>query len=567
MAPRPAGILARMGSQVPRGEEAAGGTWMGLAVLFVALVLRLQGITFGLDPQELDRAIFNNNLDERGMVDAVQKNLLHGNLDPGSFVFRGPAGFLVFGAVDAALVAALGLGREGGFAAARAALEANPSRVFLAHRCVNALAGAMTALLVFLIARREWGARAGLAAGLFLAAAYAHARDSHYGTVDVLWSLVGLWTLDRMWALWRAPEARGRAWRIGAGLGLSIGIKYHAVVLGLPLALLLLLRARREGVRGPMGVLARVGLGACATFLLLYPGLFVAPDTFRSIFGFQLATNTSLARGADLFRSIAFHLRHSLFTGLGEPVFALALLGLPSAWRHGGAARASALAAGLLSPLLFATAAFPVRYAMGLFPLLALLAGFAFVRLTQRLRPMRAGVLLVVALAPSLVRTVSLNRLLPRTDTRVEMLATLRARGLPASEVLAVGTHHGIPSPQRRAERLFTSYVAVLLGTGLERGELQVAPDFEEKLARLLAEPPRLILWDLSREDLVLPGKERVAELVRARYREVLRLDGRKADVPMHELREEGGGHMVPYGKPWTMSRPGPPLVLYERVD
>ncbi|MEQ1894689.1 MAG: glycosyltransferase family 39 protein, partial [Planctomycetota bacterium] len=415
-------------------------------VLGVALCLRVLGLHFGLDFADVDRTVLNNNVDERGMVETVQRNFLHGNLDPGSFAFRGPGGFLLFGAVDAACVGGLALTRSVGWAEARAALEANPSLVFLCHRLVNVLAGLLTTWLVFRIARREWGLRCGLAAGLLFACAYVPVREAHYGTVDVLWVLPGLWSLEQMLAWQRAPTGRGHGLRVGLALGLAVAIKYHAIFLALPLFVTLWrVGAQGQGGRAPRALrcAVEVGLVAALTLVALSPGVFVAPESFRSIVGFQLETNTAAAGSYDLLGALRFHLRYSLWFGLGEPVLLLAGFGALRAWGRGDAARWFLLCAALLSPLLYATSAHPVRYAMGLLPLFAFLAAQGFERLTARFSARVTGALLALVLAPSLARALTLGWLLPRPDTRVEMLAELRTRALPPAEVLAVGTPHG----------------------------------------------------------------------------------------------------------------------------
>jgi hypothetical protein len=47
----------------------------------------------------------------------------------------------------------------------------------------------------------------------------------------------------------------------------------------------------------------------------------------------------------------------------------------------------------------------------------------------------------------------------------------------------------------------------------------------------------------------------------------VLRLATRRGTVELPDPVSGTPAMMVAFEKPWRMSRPGPPLVLYERVD
>jgi len=57
--------------------------------------------------------------------------------------------------------------------------------------------------------------------------------------------------------------------------------------------------------------------------------------------------------------------------------------------------------------------------------------------------------------------------------------------------------------------------------------------------------------------------------VIEAEYRRVLRVDGRvdPAAVTLPEPAAGTPGFMLPYENPWAMTRPGPPLTLYERVQ
>src|SRR5262247_3042924 len=126
------------------------------AILLLALGLRLVGIAFGLDLSESRRVFLGGHNDELGMAQDVQAGFLHGDLNPRSFLFRGPGSFVLFGAADALVVGVEALGHEHGWQGVLADLERNPSLVHLVHRVVSALAGVLSVWLVVSMLRREF---------------------------------------------------------------------------------------------------------------------------------------------------------------------------------------------------------------------------------------------------------------------------------------------------------------------------------------------------------------------------------------------------------------------------
>jgi hypothetical protein len=158
-----------------------------------------------------------------------------------------------------------------------------------------------------------------------------------------------------------------------------------------------------------------------------------------------------------------------------------------------------------------------------------------------------------VALAPSLARSLVFDRILHQPDTRSEMLAFLRARGDPPHEVIAVGRMGSLPVAETAATRPFV-YHCKRRSKRPQRG-----------IEALLADPPRAILVSLSTPSFAIPDWDRLAPLLRARYRETLRLE--PGTVPFTYERVGTPALMITYARPWRQSRPGSRLVLYERVD
>jgi len=531
-----------------------------LLLLLVAASLRLAGITFGLDFDDVRGAVLNNQVDERGMVVSVQEGLLRGHLHPGDFLHRGPGAYYLLGAIDAAVLAARAP-FGGGWAAQLARLEQNSSLLHLLHRLVSAAAGVLTVALLVRVCHRELGRRTALLAGALLAVGYLHVRESHFGTVDVLWGLFTLLTVDQALLLVRDPSPRRYA-LTGLLAGLTTAVKYfgallvaHLVVAHFAARAAITAPGARPGPRRLLLGLLCVGAG----FALLSPFLLFAAGDLVDMVGWSVHNIGADPSGGGLGSAIAHHARWTLAVGMGEPAFVLALAGLVLGWRRGGPARLLAVFALLLLPCLLVTGHHPVRFGVAPVVLLTPLAALATDALLSlpalRSRAAQVAVLALV-LAPSVLRSVAFDRLVVRPDTRPEMLRRLDASGAAQADIVGVGLY-GLPRVQDGQLLPFTDLCRrILRGEGPTPAELEAAP-------------PRFILRDLSSGLPDSVAWDALAPLVARRYREALVLEPRP-DPSAVELPDHAAGtptHMIPFGNPWAMTRPGAALVLYERTD
>jgi len=533
---------------------------MGLAgILLGATWLRFSGITAGLDLEDPDRAILERYTDEASMVSSVQTRLLHGSLNPGSFLYRGPAGFLVFGAGDAAVLAGRALVHEQGWSGARAELERNPSLLHLVHRTISSLAGVLSVLVLVRLVRREFDPQSALAAGLVQATSYAHVFLSKHGTVDALWGLGTLACLDRFFLLVGAPS---RKHYILGGLliGATAAIKYFGALLVVPLVaahFIARARARRTGGAPPAhaGLLVALALVPLAA-LALFPGVFSAMgDLARSVTrGFELVAPE--AEPGTLLDGLAFHGYYTLWVGLGEPVLLLSLAGLVLAWHGGSTGRLLVLLIALLAPTPFLSRIPILRYATPLLVALPAAAGIALAAVARWLHPLAACAVIVLGVIPSFVRCIAFNRVIVRPDTRVEVLEFLRERAEPRDQVLALGHPNRLPrvAGNQPREQPYRSFF-FLKGAGrLDEQDV-------------VAAPPHTLLVDLSQGSRMSTGQAWLAQLIDTRFSEILRLSEHVGPGVFLPDPVTGPWLLVPFARPWSMSRPGPPLVVYERIE
>lgn len=253
--------------------------------------------------------------------------------------------------------------------------------------------------------------------------------------------------------------------------------------------------------------------------------------------------------------SLAFHGHYTLWIGLGEPVSLLALAGLALAWRRGSTGRLLALLLLLVAPTPFLSRAPLLRYAIPLLVCLPATAGMALAAGARRLHPVAATATTLAVILPSLVRCIAFDRVNARPDTRAEVLDLILERAEPRKEVLAIG--HPSMFPRHAYDRgpRYQPYQNFFL--------LDVAGRLDVR--SVVADPPHTMMVVVSDgpRQLLLP----LEALLRERYHEILRLtDHAGPDVVLPDP-VTGRWLMLPFARPWSVSRPGPRLVVYERND
>ncbi|MBC8065494.1 MAG: glycosyltransferase family 39 protein [Chlorobia bacterium] len=201
----------------------------------------------------------------------------------------------------------------------------------LAGRIISALAGAGTALIVFLALRRfsnDFGAFFG---GLAIAVAPVHVVHSQFQTVDVLATL--LIALSSFYAL-RLIKIEGLVEKssdvklaVLSGLfcGLSAGTKYTGIFCLLTVFTIALATQKKAGIK-----LCLIALGVTTvSFLLVTPGAILESGLFIRDFTFEMK-HTSEGHGlvfAGTSSGFIYHIAN-LFLGMGLILSILGLVGL-----------------------------------------------------------------------------------------------------------------------------------------------------------------------------------------------------------------------------------------------
>jgi hypothetical protein len=427
-----------------RGEgrmRAKFGRMAGLAtVLGVALALRLIGIRWGL-PDETH--LFSYYPDEfhslRGAI-----SLALGDLNPHFFNYGSLYLYLV--AIAAAisnptLFAAVATASPGG-----PVLPEALSRWTLDARIVTVILAVATVAVVYATARRIWGHREGLAAGLLLALAPLHVLHSHYATVDVPGALFTALACYFAVAMLDEASWRNVLWA-GAAAGLAASVKYGGgAAIVAPIVAWGIVRARERGTEDgpPWAMLPAMAGAALAAFALTSPYTFLDwPSAWQAI-SFEMdhmRTGDDPAMLALYPSGWGFQAANLAMAG-GYVMLAAAAVGLAGSVAAERREAWPLVAFGVVTFVMIAGAQVRYgRYAAPLLPVVAVLAaGVASDDLLAlargRVQPWLMAVAMALLLGGSVLGAGILDhRLLQglvtqdaRSETRSEALALLEAR-------------------------------------------------------------------------------------------------------------------------------------------
>jgi hypothetical protein len=434
-------------------EAPARHRWEFWALLALAFVVRFYGLRFGMPhvqarPDEL-------------VVIGVGKDFLSGDLNPK--FFRYPSLFMYVLAVCdyAYYVYGRAMGWFGSLEHFLSTFPVHWVPFFMIARVISAVAGTATVAAVYATGARLFDRlTAGLAA-FFLALAFLHVRDSHFGVTDVSMTLCV--TLSTLFLVRGALENRRMPFAIaGALAGAGASIKYNAVLMFVPLVTAVLVGSKGGRTRfhgGPEGKRGTAPFLEAANRAGLFGGLFTAAFVAGTPFAVldwrafirdvaAESTHIGVPHSFDLGYGGVYHVVFSLRYGLGLPLLTTGLVGFAWLakvdWRKAALLLAFPVAYYLL---LVPTRTVFVRYAIPLVPFLCLAAAWAIAR-AARVAAMKyrmpaaalACTASLVVVAPSVRAVGQLDRLFAATDSRVLLADWLRANVKPGSSIYVAGS-------------------------------------------------------------------------------------------------------------------------------
>src|SRR5262249_38136597 len=306
-----------------------------------------------------------------------------------------------------------------------AAIRATP--FLLVPRVLSVLAGVATIWLVYKLVDRLFDRLTAITSAFFVAVAFLHVRDSHFGVTDVpMTALVVAALVALSWAVENPTRVRG--WALcGALSGLAASTKYNGGLVLAPAVLtaVVTLIQSEPGARRKLlqGMAALVG-SAFIAFLCGTPYAILDAPHFLEGLRFDFS-HLMEGHGFVLGRGWIYHLTFSLWYGLGAPLLAAGLAGMVllaiTSWK-----KAIVI---LTFPVLYYVMVGRgytvfVRYITPVVPFLCVTAALLIVWIARQLAkeavvPTVTAVMAVVIALPSIQRAVAFDSLIGRTDTRV----------------------------------------------------------------------------------------------------------------------------------------------------
>ena len=420
------------------------------------------------------------------------------------------------------------------------------SPVYLTARLLSATAGLASVWVLFRAARRLFGDTTALIASLFLALAFLHVRDSHFGVTDVTATCL---VLVSFLFVVRFSESSSRRDLIIAAVtaGLAASTKYNAAIIALP-ALWIVRRLGRAALFAAVMFLA---------FALTSPYSFLEYDQFISALR-GISAHLATGHGVMLGRGWVVHLASSLRYGLGLPLLVAGLTGLLLLlWKQ---PREGVMVA------LFPVAYYVVigsgytvftRYILPVVPFLCLTAVFAVVNAGRALAawssrptlaPMTTWGLALLVVAPSAWSVVQFDRLLARTDSRVLAARWVELRFPNGASIAEVG---------RRSTNLF--FLPEGPATPSRYRTTMVTDDAAE-----VGEPDMVVVpRSLFDPGAVMPAR---ATALASHYTPLYVVDAQdlSAKGAVYDWQDE---FYLPLTGFAGIQRPGPNLTIYVRPD
>jgi 4-amino-4-deoxy-L-arabinose transferase-like glycosyltransferase len=322
-----------------------------------------------------------------------------------------------------------------------AAYFTDPFGFVLVPRIWSCLTGVATVVVTALLATEMFGPACGATAGVFLATSFGHVRESHWGSIDAPAIFFFIATLL---ATERYRQSARRADLVAAGVlaGCAAGFRYQLGLVALAPALAVALR--RPPRRSDVAALATAGLSSVLAFLAWSPfalrdGAAFMQDVVQQVDIAYRSPQQSLGLGA------------LLAAGNGVAVCALAALGVVRAVRCDPRASAPALAVALVLIALVGPAnRLFFRYLLPLSPLCAVFAAVGVEAIATRVqtgRRIATIALVAAAVAEPAGRTLALDALLARTDTRIEA-ATWLAANAPRGALVLLPSFAAYANPE-----------------------------------------------------------------------------------------------------------------------
>jgi 4-amino-4-deoxy-L-arabinose transferase-like glycosyltransferase len=521
-------------------------------VMTAGAILRLWGLRFGF-PHPVARP------DEEVIVDTALGVLR----DPNPHFFDWPTLFIYVTAAAYAVLFAVERAIGGAIRHATLAKAAFEPVLHLIPRALSATAGILTIAALFGAARELFSRRVALVAAGFLAVAFLHVRDSHFGVTDVP---VTFLTVCAFWAGIRCATRGVTQARVAiAGLlcGLATSTKYNAALVLLPAVVAIVSEIARERPRSTV-----LAVRAVAVLLLCAASGFLAGTPFalldhRTFWAAVTTVRSHLAGGHVVMarNGWTYHAAFSFRYGLGFPLVVAACLG--GCWLVKQRTWAAALVLAFPVPyyvLLGSGQTVFVRYMIPTVPFLCLTAAFFVDRAgesfgnlfkNRRARDVATVALAAIIAAPTAWTSLAFDRLMARSDTRVLGADWIVSQFPSGASMYQTGFGSGHLQPRPRGR-----YPQYRFNERANRFELDERPAADLPDLVVMLESP------LGTYSQIAP---QIAPLVAEHYVLAMTFDGVPAASASGAVYDQEDAFFAPFGGIENVTRPGPNVSIFER--
>jgi len=313
---------------------------------------------------------------------------------------------------------------------------------FLVGRGMVALSGVLTVLLVYMMARKAYGRRAGFVAALLFSFSPTHIRNSHFVAPDVTMILVAMASFSFSYQV--LLKGRRRDYLL-AGLlaGLAVSTKYNAYPILIPLFVAHFLR---RGARALIDTDVLLAVVACAAgFFLGTPYAFLDLPAFLNGLAFELRHYATLGDpGIEGKNALLWYASYLIRT---EGLIAL-LAGLEAGRGMRARSHKTLLFISFPAVYMLVVSFYAVkndRTVLSIIPFLTILAGAFLDRVitfAAKTRPQSAVTRLSAALFVALVlfwpawRAMQINARFTQDDVRTEVTRWMEAELSPGSRII-----------------------------------------------------------------------------------------------------------------------------------
>ncbi len=549
-------------------------------ILLIGSLVRFWGIGFGL-PHTGCRP------DESNIIETALR-FGSGDLNPHYFTYPTLYLYLLFGIYGLYYFVGLISGRYDSPTDLVAEYLSNPSVFYLLDRIFVALLGILTILILYRVAVRLFDKKIAMLSAFFLSLSYLHVRDSHFGLLDVP---VTFALLAASLLILRCYEKRTIRDYIIAGMaaGLAASIKWIGVVLLVPIILTHLFVVAESPGKKLSAFLDKRLLLALASFVLVIligtPFMLLDFHGFWESFSFQMglvggAQETPAGRALMEFIQTGgansldsgwwYHLKLTLWHGLGWSLLAAALLGLPLIFKRNFKQAAIVLAFPAIYYLIAGSSHLVyLRYMVPLIPFLCLCAALFIAALTHvarlilriRSADILAGLLAILVILPSASNILKFDALLAKEDNRLIAARWIRQKLPAGASIYETGDwwwDQVLPEPRLQISSREAVSIYDLWHFEADAGKFVVNGSLTEELPQYLIKKSSPLIFTR------IPGG--IEELLARDYK--LQKAFMAADLEgSTNIYDPLDAFFVPYAGFAGVRRPGPNVEVWERKE